>query len=113
MSFDGERILRDSRTQGAIMATSRAHSIFEGSAPVLCAGSSRCLDKFIAYDPVQLDYLIREYDEHYHTERPHQLNGNERLCAGPPTATADSAGEVDCREQLGGVLRHYYRAAAA
>jgi len=71
-----------------------------------------CLDKFIAYDPIHLDYLVREYVEHYHTERPHQSKGNMALVAAPSAASAESAGEIVCRERLGGVLRHYYRAAA-
>jgi transposase InsO family protein len=71
-----------------------------------------CLDKFIVYDAVHLDYLIREYVEHYHTERPHQSKGNLPLTVGPPTASDNIAGEVVCRERPGGVLRHYYRAAA-
>jgi hypothetical protein len=51
--------------------------------------------------------LIREYVEHYHTERPHQGKGNV-----PLTGVPAAEGEVVCRERLGGVLRHYYRAAA-
>ena len=64
------------------------------------------------YDSIHLDYLIQEYIEHYHTERPHQSKGNIPLTVGSPTATADTSGEVVCRERLGGVLQNYYRAAA-
>jgi putative transposase len=51
-------------------------------------------------------------------EWPHQARGNVPL----PAAQADDAGEpcilpfpsgeVKCRERLGGLLKHYYRAAA-
>jgi putative transposase len=61
---------------------------------------------------------VREFLIHYHEERPHQCRGNVPL----PVAAADDAGqprilpfpsgEVKCRERLGGLLKHYYRAAA-
>jgi hypothetical protein len=69
-----------------------------------------CLDKFIVFGPEHLDHLVREYVEHYHTERPHQGKGNVPLTA-PPASSTD-LGEIVFREQLGGMLRHYYRAAA-
>jgi hypothetical protein len=53
--------------------------------------------------------------ELYNLERPHQAKGNVPL----PDADEDEprilqfpSGKVKCRERLGGVLRHYYRAAA-
>jgi hypothetical protein len=55
-----------------------------------------------------VDHVVGEYVEHYHHERPHQkanLPLNVRLVLG-------AEGEVVCRERLGGVLRHYSRAAA-
>jgi len=70
-----------------------------------------CLDKFIVFGREHLDHVCREYVEHYHTERPHQAMENRPLTgtgAAPP-----NTGEVVCRERLGGVLRHYHRAAAA
>jgi putative transposase len=67
-----------------------------------------CLDRFVLFGPEHMDHLIAEYVEHYHTERPHQGKGNAPLIDLPPPAE----GEVVCRERLGGVLRHYYRAAA-
>jgi putative transposase len=71
-----------------------------------------CLDHFAICGPEHMDYLIREYVEYYHTERPHQGKGNVPL-TGPPVPAPESAeGEVVCRERLGGVLRHYYRTAA-
>jgi len=71
-----------------------------------------CLDHFVAFGPEHMDYLIQQYVEHYHTERPHQAKENLPLTAGPPTAPTESSGDIVCRERLGGVLRHYYRAAA-
>jgi putative transposase len=71
-----------------------------------------CLDKFIIFGPEHMDHLIREYVDYYHTERPHQGKGNVPLTGPRPPAPECAEGEVVCRERLGGVLRHYYRAAA-
>jgi transposase InsO family protein len=67
-----------------------------------------CLDKFLVFGPEHFDLLVREFLEHYHTERPHQGKENVPLRSRPTAAE----GEVQCRERLGGVLRHYYRRAA-
>ena len=48
-----------------------------------------------------------EFVEHYHTERAHQGLGNVRVV---PDAVM-GAGEVECTERLGGILKHYRRAA--
>jgi transposase InsO family protein len=69
-----------------------------------------CLNVFVVCGSEHMDLLVREYVEHYHTERPHQSKGNAPLVE--TTATGPPEGEVLCRERLGGVLRHYYRAAA-
>lgn len=67
-----------------------------------------CLDHFIVLGPKHMDYLVREYVEHYHHERPHQaLENAPPLSLGPP-----GDGEVVCGERLGGLLKHFYRKAA-
>ena len=69
-----------------------------------------CLDKFIAFGPEHVDHPVREYLAYYHAERPHQAKGNRTLTFDgrePP-----DEGEVQCRERLGGVLKHYFRSAA-
>jgi putative transposase len=80
-----------------------------------------CLDHFVVLGERHFDYLVVEWVEHYHTERPHQAkendllspsgrgNGKKGKCkfADPPML-----GQVDCRERLGGLLKHYYRNAA-
>jgi putative transposase len=51
----------------------------------------------------------------YNTERPHQGVGNVPLPdAGQdePRILALPSGQVKCRQQIGGLLKHYYRAAA-
>jgi hypothetical protein len=44
-----------------------------------------CLDHFVAYGTKHLDYLVREFVEHYHAERPHQgLENRAPFGTGPP-----------------------------
>ena len=69
-----------------------------------------CLDHFLIFGERHFDYLVREYVEHYHTERPHQGRENGLITGEPPPALPDS-GKVHCRTRLGGLLKHYYRAA--
>ena len=69
-----------------------------------------CLDHFLAFGEKHFDYLVREYVEHYHEERPHQGLENQPIAGQPPPAPLDGA--IRCRKRLGGLLRHYYRTAA-
>jgi putative transposase len=48
--------------------------------------------------------------DHFHTERNHQGKGNILLF--PRTTDRHREGPVQCREQLGGLLRYYHREAA-
>ena len=50
---------------------------------------------------------VQAYLDHYHTERSHQGLGNEVI----HRAGGATVGEIRCRERLGGILKHYYRAA--
>jgi hypothetical protein len=67
-----------------------------------------CLDHFLIFGERHFNYLVREYIEHYHNERPHQTLDNRLLSGKPPTAE----GEIQCHTRLGGLLRNYYRRAA-
>ncbi len=71
---------------------------------------SECLDHFIPVGTKHLDYLIGEYVEHYHNERPHQGLGNMPIMH---AATPLDDGEIRCQSRLGGLLRHYHRAACS
>jgi len=50
------------------------------------------------------------YLEHYHQERNHQGLVNKLI--DPSDEVGRTAGEVKCRERLGGLLNYYYRDAA-
>jgi putative transposase len=76
---------------------------------------TECLDHFLVCGERHLAHLVREFVEHYHRERPHQALGNVPLPEaedGAPRVLRFPTGEVRCRERLGGLLKHYYRAAA-
>jgi putative transposase len=74
---------------------------------------AECLDHFVVFGMRHLRYLLREYVEHYNTERYHQgLAG--RLIQTRAVASNDngSRGAVASRSRLGGLLNFYFRAAA-
>jgi hypothetical protein len=59
--------------------------------------------------------LLKEWLAYYHERRPHQGLGNVPISAPlPPPEPLESfrLDEIVCREQLGGLLRHYERKAA-
>ena len=57
-----------------------------------------------------LNRAIREYLVHYHGERNHQ--GLDNRLIEPTNGVGRAAGEIACRDRLGGMLRYYYRQAA-
>ncbi|MCP5043553.1 MAG: transposase, partial [bacterium] len=68
---------------------------------------SECLNRLILFGCAHLERRLRKCAAHYNLERPHQGIGN-RLIAG----SKDSGnGEVIVSERLGGLLKHYHRAA--
>ena len=72
-----------------------------------------CLDHFIVFGEAHLNYLVAQYVEHFHTERPHQGLGNELVRPQkPPDEDIPSAEQIVCKERLGGLLKHYQRRAA-
>jgi putative transposase len=75
------------------------------------------LDHFIVFGEQHLSYLLREYLAHYNGEqggeRPHQGIGNVPLSPVIPASPGPaSTQDVLCQERLGGLLHHYYHAAA-
>ena len=62
-----------------------------------------CLDHFLVFGEKHFDYLVREYVEYYHQERPHQGLGNRLIGGEPPH---EGTGKVQCRTRLGGLLKH-------
>lgn len=69
-----------------------------------------CLSKVILFGERSLRRALRDYVEHFHTERNHQGKGNVLLFSRPGARKRE--GPVRCRARLGGLLRHYHREAA-
>ena len=66
-----------------------------------------CLNKILIFGERHLRYVVNEYMEHYHTERPHQGIGNNIIAPLPQPKD----GKIVCQERLGGLLKSYRRAA--
>lgn len=70
---------------------------------------SECLAQVIPLGERHLRHAVKEYAQHYHRERNHQGLGNELIDRYPEDYSGP--GSIECRERLGGLLRHYRRAA--
>jgi putative transposase len=78
-----------------------------------------CLNHFLCFSLGHLDHIGQEYVRFYNEHRPHQGLDNLTI---PLAATesqdesasrdAPSSERIRCQRFLGGLLRHYYRAAA-
>lgn len=66
---------------------------------------TECLDQMLIFGERHLEYLIKEYVEHYHTERAHQGLNDEII--EPPL---QGKGKIVCYERIGGLLKSYRRA---
>jgi putative transposase len=76
---------------------------------------TECLDHFVIVGECHQCHLVTEFVAHYNEERPHQAKGNIPLPdadQAEPRILKFPSGAVRCRERLGGLLKHYYRAAA-
>ena len=63
----------------------------------------------ILFGEVSLRTTIQNFVVHYHTERNHQGLANRII--NPEPGHLGSAGGVQRRQRLGGMLNYYYRAA--
>ena len=69
-----------------------------------------CLERMIFFGEKSLHAATVSYVDHFLTERNHQGVGNRLLI--PGREVGEKAGEVVCRQRLGGLLRYYIREAA-
>ena len=69
-----------------------------------------CLEQMIVFGEDSLRNSIHSFVEHYHLERNHQGLANRLII--PLKTPVQSLGVVECRQRLGGLLKHYYREAA-
>jgi len=69
-----------------------------------------CLHRLIFFGERSLRAAVISCVAHYHAERNHQ--GLHNRLINPGEEVGRTAGEVQCRERLGGMLRYYHRKAA-
>jgi transposase InsO family protein len=69
-----------------------------------------CLNRMIFFGEESLRSAIQNFVAHYHSERNHQ--GLRNRLISPEAGHLGSAGEIQRRQRLGGMLNYYYRAAA-
>ena len=65
-----------------------------------------CLSRMILFGEAALHHTLHEYRAHYHHERNHQGKGNVLLFP-PGNHDTERAGQLRCRERLGGLLKYY------
>jgi transposase InsO family protein len=65
-----------------------------------------CLSRLILFGETALHHTLHEYMAHYHHERNHQGKGNVLLFP-PSSHDTARAGQLRCRERLGGLLKYY------
>ena len=70
-----------------------------------------CLSRVILFGERSFRLALREYVDHFHAARNHQGKSNVLLFPAVSQAT-DRAGQIQCRERLGGLLKFYDREAA-
>ena len=68
-----------------------------------------CLEQMILFGEDALRNALHEFVAHYHFERNHQGLSNRLIVT--PTAAVQTAGRVQCKQRLGGLLNYYHRAA--
>lgn len=71
---------------------------------------SECLSRMIFFGEQSLRRAVSAYLLHYHRERKYQGLGNKLIDTTEEVGQPE--GEIQCREQLGGLLKYYYRQAA-
>ncbi|AWM36982.1 hypothetical protein GobsT_51360 [Gemmata obscuriglobus] len=74
-----------------------------------------CLHHFLVLGAGHLGHLVKDFVAHYNAERPHQAKDNMPLPVADepePRILTFPTGRVECKERFGGLLKHYYRAAA-
>ena len=81
-----------------------------------------CMDFFVVFGEQHMNHLVSEMVAHYHEERPHQAKENDTLQhasakllkkkprrrkSSVPRPDVGPIGDNQCRQRLGGLLKHY------
>ena len=69
------------------------------------------LSRLVLFGERALRHALKQYEDHYHQERPHQGKGNVVLLP-DPHRSEEGERPIQCRERLGGLLKYYHCEAA-
>jgi hypothetical protein len=69
------------------------------------------LDHLLIFGPRQLERVLEEFIDHYHTARPHQGLGQRTPIRRAQVRSESDNGQVIRIDRLGGLLHEYARAA--
>jgi putative transposase len=113
-AFDAELVAAGMRVRKAAIRSPNTLAFVERFIQTL---GQECLDHFIVFGERHLNHLCAVFVDYYHRLRPHQGKENGVLVQqrrrhkqrGPDTVQLS---ELRCQQQLGGLLKHYYRKAA-
>ncbi len=77
---------------------------------------AECLNQFLCFSMKHLDFIVQTFARFHKERRPHQSKGNRVLTftgdsPSPPDLTHEPLGRIRCQQELGGLLKHYARAA--
>jgi len=101
-----KRTLKDAGT-ASILTPRQAPNCNAYAERFVLSIKSECLNRMMIFGEVGLRRAVTGFIEHDHVERPHQGLGNEVIDG----QTSVGHGDVKCTERLGGILKHYHRAA--
>ena len=76
---------------------------------------NEALDHFVCFGVDHLRHIVKRFEAFYNQHRPHQGRDNRTLLAAVETEPGTiplARGPVECQQELGGLLKHYYRKAA-
>lgn len=116
-SFDEALKSRGSKTRTSSFRAPNQNAFVERFIQTL---QQECLDHFVVFGQAHMDHLCEQFAAHYHEERPHQ--GLENAIPTAKKARSRTEGkstspetirlsDIHCKERLGGLLKHYSRAA--
>ena len=103
------RLLRDSGVKPLVLPA-RSPNLNAFAERFVGSVKSECLKRIVPLGEGHLRAAVRAFVDHYHEERPHQGLGNDLIA---PKTTVIGTGQITCRARLGGLLKFYYREAAA
>ncbi|GJM22518.1 MAG: hypothetical protein DHS20C15_24330 [Planctomycetota bacterium] len=105
-SRDFKRILDDSGVH-SVLTPPRSPNCNAYAERFVLSIKSECLNRMMIFGEAALRRAVRAYVDHYNRERPHQGVNNEVI----EGSSRSSSGAIHCHEHLGGLLKHYERAA--